>query len=121
MGTHDYKHRYHDSRSPFHPQSNANPQSPPSPPSLPPTTHILPPHKLHHLLPIKLQHIIHPRPQLTPLHISKPLARFPVPVPYLMVRGQVDEGILLVPFGQVVGILVGDGGEGERGGGVDEG
>ncbi len=72
-----------------------------------------------------LQHIIHPALHLTPPHATEPFTRFfnpPAGVrgrPGGMVGADEDEGIQLVPFGEVVGVLVGDGGE-DWGGGVEE-
>lgn len=78
------------------------------------------------------QHIINPAFNLTPPHIPEPLTRFlalvrrrcrsiaadtcpassGTGVPDAVVSGDEDERVLLVPFGEVVGVVVGDAGEG---------
>lgn len=71
-----------------------------------------------------LQHIIHPALDLTLPHGAESFPRFldagaVVVGPDGVVGADEDEGILFEPFGEVVGVLVRDGGE-EGDGGVEE-
>lgn len=60
------------------------------------------------------QHIIHPTLDLTLPHGPEPLTRLlgaSVIGPDGMISTDEDQGILLEPFGEIVGVLIGDGWE----------